>query len=126
MVDFTKPGWAQQLELRSRRRKHKRSSKTKAKRRRWQTYGRAGMTILEIEQLHRSQNGKCANDACRATIAVTGKARAVDHDKITGKVRGMLCRNCSQALALLYSDTRKLAGLVDYLRFCDNLPHRHS
>jgi hypothetical protein len=123
MVDYTKPGWAQQLELRKRRRQ---PTKPKRQRRRWQTYGKAGMTLLQIQSLHRAQSGKCANEACRASISIVGKSRAVDHDPQTGEVRGMLCRNCSQALALLYSDTRKLAGLVEYLARCDNLPHRQS
>jgi hypothetical protein len=46
----------------------------------------------------------------------TGKALAVDHDHKTGKVRGLLCGNCNQALGLLNDDLGVVKKLLVYLK----------
>ena len=54
------------------------------------------------------QGGLCA--ACK-----TDKPKHVDHDHKTGRVRGMLCYLCNQALGNVRDDMRRLQGLIDYL-----------
>ena len=39
----------------------------------------------------------------------------VDHDHMTGEVRGVLCFNCNQALGNARDDIVVLQGLIDYL-----------
>jgi hypothetical protein len=48
-----------------------------------------GLTEGEYWRLYEAQGRKCAFPRCRATGKV--KRLAVDHDHITGEVRGLLC-----------------------------------
>ena len=63
-----------------------------------------------------AQNGRCA---------VCGKAdpEHVDHDPRTGRVRGLLCFTCNQALGNVRDDLWVLSRLGEYLRHAgDKLP----
>ena len=55
-----------------------------------------------------TQGGLCA--ACK-----TDRPQHVDHDHKTGRVRGMLCFLCNQALGNVRDDIKRLHGLIDYL-----------
>jgi hypothetical protein len=55
-----------------------------------------------------AQGGTCA--------VCSGKPEHVDHDHETGKVRGILCFLCNQALGNARDDIDVLNGLVAYLR----------
>jgi len=57
-----------------------------------------GITLEQYEAMHRKQGGVCA--ICGQTetaLHVRGGAKrlAVDHDAITGVVRGLLCQRCN-------------------------------
>ena len=39
----------------------------------------------------------------------------IDHDHITGKVRGTLCCRCNTALGMLAEDTNRMKNLIDYI-----------
>lgn len=41
---------------------------------------------------------------------------AVDHNHITGKVRGLLCWNCNYSLGLLKEDINILQNMIKYIR----------
>lgn len=45
----------------------------------------------------------------------------VDHDHTTGKVRGMLCRNCNVALGLLKDDKQRVRALLVYVEKHDTV-----
>lgn len=50
-------------------------------------------------------------------ISKNGKAKlAIDHDHLTGKVRGLLCHNCNRALGLLKDDINILQRAIEYLK----------
>jgi hypothetical protein len=55
-----------------------------------------------------AQGGTCAT--------CDGKPEHVDHDHATGKVRGVLCFNCNQALGNVRDSVETLARLRTYLR----------
>src|SRR5664280_1882070 len=58
-----------------------------------------GITRMEYDELFLSQGGKCA--ICGAdnsgTRDISGKSQPmlIDHDHITGKIRGLLCHKCN-------------------------------
>jgi hypothetical protein len=68
---------------------------------------RYGITGADFDAMVEAQGGTCA--VCH------GKPEHVDHDHATGKVRGILCFNCNQALGNVRDDVDVLQGLIDYL-----------
>jgi len=69
---------------------------------------RYGIGQAEVEAMLQAQGGLCA--ACR-----TDEPDHVDHDHKTGRVRGMLCALCNQALGNVRDEISRLRGLIDYL-----------
>jgi len=116
MSIFDNPNWSELVRERARHRKTPeqiaKTKNTQLTSRMWRTYS---MALGDIQQLHRMQEGRCANVGCRMPIRPFGKSRAVDHCHKTGAVRGMLCKNCNMALGLIYDDPKRLLGLVEYL-----------
>ena len=77
------------------------ASKTHLKR----TYG---LTTADLEALVEAQGGLCA-------ICETKPAAHVDHDHVTGKIRGVLCFTCNVALGQLKDDAALFRKAIDYL-----------
>jgi hypothetical protein len=69
---------------------------------------RYGIGQAEVDAMLEAQGGLCA--ACRQD-----EPKHVDHDHLTGEVRGMLCFLCNQALGNVRDDIGRLQGLVRYL-----------
>jgi hypothetical protein len=74
-----------------------------------------GLTVAEYEQLLASQYHRCAicdrhADDCRQRLNV-------DHDHITGKVRGLLCGPCNAALSIFQDDQERLYRAIQYLEY---------
>jgi hypothetical protein len=56
-----------------------------------------GITIADYDRMFDEQNGLCA--VCGSDKALgRGRRFHVDHDHITGKVRGLLCHLCNTAI----------------------------
>lgn len=78
-----------------------------------------GITEAEYDGFFMQQNGLCA--LClqpeTATHRVSGNvlSLAIDHCHNTGKVRGLLCKHCNQAIGLLKHSTEILNRAVAYL-----------
>lgn len=68
-----------------------------------------GITSEKYSEMLGSQDGKCAG--CKAIF----KVLSVDHDHITGKIRGLLCAKCNTGLGMLNDSVETLNNLVRYL-----------
>lgn len=71
-----------------------------------------GITVEQYEQMLAAQAGGCAicGEPCKS-----GKRLAIDHDHVTGVVRGLLCINCNQAIGKLRDDPAILRRAIAYL-----------
>lgn len=67
-----------------------------------------GVTMKEWDNLVIKQNGKCA--ICDKKTKLT-----LDHSHITGKTRGLLCRNCNAGLGLLGDNVNILKLAIKYM-----------
>jgi hypothetical protein len=73
-----------------------------------------GILQEDYDALLASQNGHCA--ICGGDrFDKRRKALGVDHDHLTGVVRGLLCRSCNLAIGLLRDDPALLRAALDYL-----------
>jgi len=58
-----------------------------------------GITEDDYEILLASQQGRCG--ICGKSIFENGKLLAVDHDHLTGEIRGLLCSSCNLGIGLM-------------------------
>lgn len=73
-----------------------------------------GITLQKFDEMARSQGGVCA--ACRSPNNIEGRELTVDHDHITGEIRGLLCHSCNLVLGLVGDSLERLLDLHEYLR----------
>lgn len=72
------------------------------------------LTLAEYQSLYDAQDGACG--ICRYSANMDGPNRlVVDHDHVTGRVRGLLCRSCNLGLGNLKDDPSLLASAIRYL-----------
>ena len=79
---------------------------------------RYGIGAKEVEELIRKQDGTCA-------ICGRPDPAHVDHDHVTGKIRGVLCFNCNGGLGQFCDDIATLRLAIVYLERAaadDSLP----
>lgn len=84
-----------------------------------------GLTIAEYDRLFLKQKGRCA--VCGSTSPNSKRARSdmsfcVDHDHVTGQVRGLLCQACNRALGMLKDDPELLEKAARYIRHHRQVP----
>jgi len=76
-----------------------------------------GLTDAELAQMELRQQNRCANPGCRTDVpGGPHNVLKIDHDHITGEIRGLLCNKCNMALGLL-GDGRhndRICGLYEY------------
>jgi len=74
-----------------------------------------GLTAQQLVDMVAAQGGLCAS--CRLPPQMKKyKVLAVDHDHVTGKVRGLLCHNCNVTLGLQKDSIERLEALIAYLK----------
>lgn len=75
------------------------------------------MTLDDYDRMLIKQDYKCA--ICKqvegSILDDNWQPLCVDHDHISGKVRGLLCRNCNVAIGLLRDNITVLQNAVAYL-----------
>lgn len=82
--------------------------------REWNLRKNYGIGLADYEALLLFQGGRCAT--CPATLAdSTTRNLHVDHDHVTGLIRGLLCSHCNRALGNVKDDADRLLRLAGYL-----------
>lgn len=74
---------------------------------------RFGITVEQFEMRLKEQDGKCL--ICGATESGLGHKLAVDHNHVTGKIRGILCKSCNIGIGNLKDCPDLLRRAADYL-----------
>ena len=69
---------------------------------------RYGITAEQFDAMAAAQGGLCL--LCRVR-----PPKHVDHDHLTGKVRGLLCSGCTQGLGNFKDDAARLRAAADYV-----------
>jgi hypothetical protein len=77
-----------------------------------------GLTMEAYEILLASQSGLCAICGRPETSARRGALRllAVDHNHLTGAIRGLLCMSCNQGIGIFGDNPGRLEAAAIYLR----------
>lgn len=90
-----------------------------------QLKGEFGLTLKDYRSMFDAQGGCCA--ICGKSGTRRGQGRpgrgggrskklGVDHDHATGKVRGLLCRECNAGIGFLKDDITLVQTALDYLK----------
>lgn len=102
------------------KRKYKKSEKVKLSNRKYALKLKYRITIEQYDNMLQNQNGKCyiceTIDPSNNGIKNNVKYFCVDHDKITNKVRGLLCYKCNLALGYFDHNVKRLANSIKYLK----------
>ena len=76
--------------------------------------------VSSVEKMLIAQNGKCP--ICEEDLHLVSRYNGdpqracTDHDHITGKTRGLLCRGCNVSLGKFKDNIRILENAIAYLR----------
>lgn len=81
------------------------------------------ISIDDYNSMLSAQGGKCANKGCPNIPDTLDRMLAVDHDHVTGNVRGLLCCNCNLVLGNSGESAECFYGLIDYLNMYDGTSH---
>lgn len=74
-----------------------------------------GISLNQYNDMLAAQNGVCA--ICdKIQENAKQKNLGVDHNHVTGLVRGLLCQNCNTAIGLMADNPDIAARAIDYLR----------
>ncbi|SRR6266487_4801256 len=82
----------------------------------WERYKKFGITPQDYDEMFMVQNKVCA--ICgKEDQNKNGTVRllSLDHNHITGKVRGLLCTRCNTALGLLREEPETIKAMLRYL-----------
>ena len=81
---------------------------------------RYGITPERYDEMVKIQNNRCLicgnEEIAKHNYTKKVQKLAVDHDHITGKVRGLLCQDCNQGLGKFYDDILRLEKAIQYLK----------
>lgn len=74
---------------------------------------RYGLSPEQYMELYCQQEGKCS--IC-GEEPPEGKYLCVDHNAVTGEVRGLLCNSCNKGLGLFHEDIEIMQNAIEYLQ----------
>lgn len=73
-----------------------------------------GLSRDQYRQLYRAQRGLCAICA-KPERTARNRLLCVDHDHVTGHIKGLLCSHCNRGLGLFGDSARDLRRAADYV-----------
>lgn len=73
-----------------------------------------GITIEDYNKMFEQQNGCCA--ICNKHQSEFKNRFHIDHNHITGKIRGLLCQKCNHGLGLFQDSSEILVIASEYLK----------
>jgi ribosomal protein L34E len=76
-----------------------------------------GITVEQYDEMREAQKHVCAICSRPETVVMRGKVKplSVDHDHLTGKVRGLLCHECNVGLGKFKDNPRLLNAARHYI-----------
>jgi hypothetical protein len=77
-----------------------------------------GITMDEYDMMIVAQDGKCA--ICGEHQSNLRRILNVDHNHITGEIRGLICGSCNRAIGLFKENTANLLNAIKYLNEWSN------
>jgi hypothetical protein len=72
-----------------------------------------GITLKDYNIILAFQHSSCA--ICKKHVSMFRMALAVDHDHITGLVRGLLCMTCNRALGKFRDNDQQVINAAQYV-----------
>lgn len=72
-----------------------------------------GIRIEDYESMLEAQNFSCA--ICKQNFTTFTRLLSVDHCHNTGKIRGLLCRNCNTSIGLFQESETIILSALEYL-----------
>lgn len=75
---------------------------------------RFGLTPGELDRLLQRQHGRCGICPARKPGTSSGEW-CIDHDHVTGQVRGLLCGRCNSGIGMLQDDPKIIAAAAQYV-----------
>lgn len=79
-----------------------------------------GITVEQYNKMFEEQNGKCAICKLPATTG-QGKRLHVDHNHVTGEIRGLLCHGCNTSIGHFKENVASLKAAIGYLEMHNGL-----
>lgn len=81
---------------------------------RWSIKKKYGLSESDYAVMYTAQGGRCA--ICKGQERDGTKRLSVDHNHVTGKVRGLLCDRCNRCLGGAMDNPDRLEVMAAYLR----------
>mgnify|MGYP001544927015 CR=1 FL=1 len=72
-----------------------------------------GITEAQYLELLKKQNNSCA--VCSKSASSFNRRLAVDHDHVSGEIRGLLCNYCNRRLVGRHRSPELLRRIADYI-----------
>ena len=86
---------------------------TKQRKKEYRLLKKYGLTQADWEDMFKKQGSCCA--ACQTNVPGSPLGWHVDHNHLTGKVRGILCHHCNTILGRVKDNPAPLYALAHYL-----------
>jgi hypothetical protein len=75
-----------------------------------------GISLEDYEKIKHAQNGVCAICSGKGSGHNSVRHLSVDHDHVTGKIRGLLCWTCNAGLGLFHDNEELISKALRYLK----------